>query len=68
MTRLDQLVKELPEDLQREVEDFARFLLDKRGRPKGKRLSMGWAGALREYRDKYTSLDLQKKCLEWWGD
>lgn len=68
MTRLEQLVKELPEDLQREVEDFAQFLLDRRTRPKGKRLNLNWAGALSEFRDKYTSLDLQKKCFEWRGD
>jgi len=32
------------------------------------RLKLDWAGGLREYRDKYTSLELQKKALEWWGD
>jgi len=26
------------------------------------------AGALREYRDQFTALELQKKALEWWGD
>ena len=29
---------------------------------------MSWAGALKEYKEKYTSLELQKKALEWWGD
>jgi hypothetical protein len=29
---------------------------------------MDWAGGLREYRDQFTSLQLQKKALEWWGD
>ncbi len=27
-----------------------------------------WAGALKDFRDKYTSLDLQKKSLDWRGD
>lgn len=29
---LEQLIKELPPDVQREVEDFVRFLLEKRVR------------------------------------
>lgn len=37
-------------------------------RPKQKKLRMDWAGGLREFRDKYTSLELQKKALEWWED
>jgi hypothetical protein len=54
--------------LQTEVRDFARFLNATRARPKQKYLRQTWAGALREYRDQYTSLELQKKALEWWGD
>jgi galactose-1-phosphate uridylyltransferase len=62
------LVKVLPPNLQKEVEDFARFLIEKRLRRQGKRLRQDWAGALRDYRDQYTSLELQKKALEWRGD
>jgi len=62
------LIKALPPELQREVEDFVRFLLEKRSKKRGKRLRQDWAGALRDYRDKYTSLELQKKALEWRGD
>ena len=69
MKRLQEIVDELPPELQQEVYDFAQFLHEKRARPKRKgKLSLTWAGALREYRDRYTSLDLQKKALEWWGD
>ena len=62
------LVKVLPPDLQKEVEDFARFLIEKRLKKQGKRLSQDWAGALRDYRGQYTSLGLQKKAREWRGD
>jgi len=62
------LVKVLPPDLQKEVEDFVRFLIEKRLKRQGKRLRQDWAGALRDYRDQYTSLELQKKVLEWRGD
>ena len=68
MKTLDEVVQKLPPDLQREVEDFARFLLETRGQPKGARLRMDWAGALSEFRGQFTCLELQKKALEWWGD
>ncbi|MGQ9631842.1 MAG: DUF2281 domain-containing protein [bacterium] len=65
---LEELVKELPPELQEEVRDFAEFLLEKRvHKPKGK-LKLDWRGALRDLRDKYTSAELQHKALEWWGD
>ena len=65
---IEELIRELPPELQEEVRDFAQFLLETRARPKQKRLRLTWAGALREFRDRYTSLELQKKALEWWGD
>ena len=68
MEALNELFEKLPPELQREVEDFARFLLETRGQTKSARLRMDWAGALSEFRDRYTSLELQKKALEWWGD
>ncbi|MGC8856869.1 MAG: DUF2281 domain-containing protein [Anaerolineae bacterium] len=68
MQTLKDLIEQLPPDLQREVEDFVEFLLDTKVHRKQKKLRMTWAGALREYRDQFTSLELQKKALEWWGD
>lgn len=65
---LEELLKELSPDCQREVRDFVEFLLEKRGRKGGGRLRQDWAGVLRDYRDRYTSLELQKKALEWRGD
>ncbi len=65
---LSEQIRKLPPDLQREVEDFVQFLLEKHGRRRPRKLRVDWAGALREYRDQYTSLELQKKALEWRGD
>ncbi|MGO9313246.1 MAG: DUF2281 domain-containing protein [Syntrophobacteraceae bacterium] len=65
---LKELIKELPPDLHGEVRDFVEFLLERRGRKNGRMLRQDWAGALRDYRDQYTSLELQKKALEWRGD
>ena len=68
MKNLDQLIQDLPPDLQQEVEDFVQFLVDKKVHRKQNKLRMSWAGGLSEFKDQFTSLELQKKALEWWGD
>ncbi len=65
---LVELVQELPPDVQAEVRDFVEFLLVKRARKPAKKLRQDWAGALRDVRDQYTSLELQRKALDWRGD
>ncbi len=67
MKPLEEIIKELPPDLQQEVLDFAQFLLNTRAKPKPKKLRLSWKGGFKEFRDQYTSLELQKKALEWWG-
>ena len=62
---LPEFVKALPPDIQVEVRDFAEFLLQKRRKKARKPLRQNWAGALRKYRNQYSSLELQKKSLEW---
>ncbi len=68
MKTLEEMIKKLPPELQQEVEDFIRFLMEKRVKKYGRPLRQDWAGALKDYRDRYTSLELQKKALEWRGD
>jgi hypothetical protein len=68
MSTLKELVEQLPPELQEEVRDFVEFLLEKREVKKKGELKLGWRGALRDLGDKYTSVDLQHKILEWWGD
>jgi len=68
MSTLEEVIKNLPPELQQEVQDFAQFLLQTRVQRKQRKLRLSWAGALREYRDRFTSLELQRKALEWWGD
>lgn len=68
MEDIVEIIKELPPELQKEVEDFINFLKEKQSRKLGKKLRQDWAGALRDYRNQYTSLELQRKALEWRGD
>lgn len=68
MQNLEEMIRQLPPELQQEVTDFVQFLLEKRSRRTGKPLRQDWAGALREYRHEYTSMELQKKALQWRGD
>ena len=64
---LEELVREVPPDLEEEVRDFIEFVLEKRARTPGRQLRQDWGGALRDLRDQYTSLELQKKASEWRG-
>jgi hypothetical protein len=62
------LIRELPDELQVEVADFARFLKESKARPKRTKFRLDWAGALSDLKDKYTSVELQHKGLDWWSD
>jgi len=68
MQTLKELIEQLPPELQEEVRDFVEFLLERKACKRGRKLRQDWAGALREYRSQYTSLELQRKALEWRGD
>ena len=64
---LEEMVKNLPLEIQEEVRDFVEFLLEKRIRKPQAKLRLEWRGALRDLRSQYTSVELQHKALEWWG-
>ncbi len=68
MKSLEELVGELPPNLQQEVRDFVEFLAERNRPRRGGRLRLAWVGGLRKYSDQYTALELQKKALDWWGD
>jgi hypothetical protein len=65
---LEELMRELPPDLLAEVRDFVEFLLNKRRRRTRRALRQDWAGALRNHKQQYTSLELQHQALDWRGD
>jgi hypothetical protein len=65
---IQEMVEELPPELRAEVRDFVEFLLSKHGQRAGKTLRQDWAGALRDQRQEYTSLELQRQASDWRGD
>ena len=62
---LEEKIRALPPELQREVEAFVDGLVKRHPDDKRRYLKQDWAGALSHLRDEYTSLELQKKALEW---
>lgn len=54
-----------PPDLRKEVEDFVEFLLEKRVSRLRRKPDFGWAGALKDIRDQYTSVQLQHTISKW---
>lgn len=62
--RLQTLVKELPPELHDDVINYIESLLPK-SKPKEKYLRLDWGGALKGHYDQYTSVELQKKALDW---
>ena len=58
-------VRRLSEDKQLKVLSFVEAIaVDMREEPK-RRLRLDWSGGLREYKDRYTSVELQKKAMDW---
>jgi len=60
------LFEMLPDDLKREVVEYIEFLIENRG-IRGRKPTLSWKGALKDIKEKYTSVELQHKALEWWG-
>jgi hypothetical protein len=64
---IQELVNELPRDAQEEVRDFVEFLLAKRAKSRTGRLKLDWMGGLADLKDRYSSVELQHKAMEWLG-
>jgi hypothetical protein len=67
MNTIEEKIRALTPGLRQEVEMFIDSLLEKEvgGREKG-RFTFSWAGALRDLRDQYTSVELQHKITQEW--
>jgi len=65
MKTLVEKIGELSLEDQREIEDFIDFLKEKRAKRLKKKPTFSWAGALKELKDQYTSVELQHKVADW---
>jgi hypothetical protein len=65
MESLEEKIRRMPQDLQKEVMDFVDFLLSRHEVKPKKKLSFECIEGLKEYRNHYTALELQKKASEW---
>lgn len=65
---LDELLRDLPPESQVEVRALVESLMKKRKKKSSGKLRQKWAGALSDFREEYTALELQKKALDWRGD
>ena len=62
--RIEEKIKALPPELRREAEEFVDSLV-KRCERKPQGMKLEWRGALRDLRDKYTSVELQHAISTW---
>jgi hypothetical protein len=68
MSALAEFVEQLPPDIQKEIKDFAEFLLEKRAKKRHKMPNFDWEGGLSDMGEQCTSVELQHKILKMRGD
>jgi hypothetical protein len=62
---LEALIRTLPDEFHQEVEDFVRFLLERRVKKPRTKPKFNWAGALKDLKEQYTSVQLQHQISGW---
>jgi len=55
---------ELPEYLRKNVELYIDFLLEKQKPKRNTKLKQTWAGSLKQFKNEYSSVELQKLALK----
>jgi mRNA-degrading endonuclease RelE of RelBE toxin-antitoxin system len=65
MASLEKKLRTLSPKHQQEVERFIDDLINHKQHKTARSLKQDWAGILKGHKDQFTSLELQKKALEW---
>lgn len=66
--QLAQIIESLAPDDRQRVEEYISFISrEHSAKTGGEDLRFDWAGGLSEFKGKYTSIELQKKAMEWMG-
>lgn len=68
MKPLKELIEHLLPEEQREVRAYVEFLLTKRQARPRRQPQFGWAGALKDLRGQFTSVELQHQLAHWRGE
>ena len=65
--QIEQKIRQLPGYLLPEIVDYVDFLLNKHGqaKQKAKAFAFDWEGGLSNLSDKFSSVELQHKALDW---
>ena len=59
---IEKKINQLPPSLVVKLDDYLDFLLSqKKANSTSKMLKQNWAGGLKDYKNKYSSLELQKR-------
>ena len=67
-TQLAEMIENLPPDERQRVEEYIAFVAkENTTKMGGQDFRFDWAGGLSEFKGKYTSVELQKKAMEWMG-
>ena len=62
------MIESLPPDERQRVEEYIAFVAKENlAKTGGQDFRFDWAGGLSEFKGKYTSIELQKKAMEWMG-
>lgn len=65
---INEMVDELPPERQAEVREFVEFLLAKQRSHQRRKPQFDWAGALKELRGEYDSVDFQHEITRLRGE
>jgi len=60
-------IRNMPPDLQKEVIGYINNLEQRSNKTGTQKFMFEWEGSLAHLKDKYTSVQLQHKVLDWWN-
>ena len=63
---IEKKINQLSPNLVNKLDDYLNYLLEQnKTKNDSKILNQSWAGGLKDFKKKYTSIELQKLSLEW---
>ena len=66
VTQLAEMIESLPPDERQRIEEYIVFVAkENTTKTNDQDFRFDWAGGLSEFRGKYSSLELEKKAMEW---